>query len=98
MAKTDSNPFAAAGAVVAPATAPESAPVAPAAPTAPAPATVAAPPAPPATPPPEIKVEVTGLIRMARTAEDANGGPLTADVHPDEVSNYSNAGFRIVKE
>lgn len=33
------------------------------------------------------------LIKMTRSAEEANGGPLEADVHPDEVSNYSLAGF-----
>lgn len=33
------------------------------------------------------------LVKMTRNAEEANGGPLEADVHPDEVGNYSLAGF-----
>lgn len=35
------------------------------------------------------------LVQMERTAEDARGGSLTADVHPDEVANYAAAGWRV---
>ncbi|NVO00755.1 MAG: hypothetical protein HXX17_15675 [Geobacteraceae bacterium] len=38
------------------------------------------------------------LIRMARSVEEANGGPLTADVHPDEVANYALSGFQVVED
>lgn len=34
------------------------------------------------------------IVKMERSAEDANGGPLTADVHPNEVSNYEKAGWK----
>ena len=30
---------------------------------------------------------------MKRDESAANGGPLTADVHPDEVENYKLGGF-----
>ncbi len=33
------------------------------------------------------------LIKMVRSEEAAAGGPLTADVHPDEAANYALAGF-----
>lgn len=33
------------------------------------------------------------LIKMTRPPEAANGGPLEADVHPDEVDNYALGGF-----
>lgn len=36
-------------------------------------------------------------ICMERSAEDAKGGPLTADVHPDEVANYEKAGWKRAK-
>lgn len=32
-------------------------------------------------------------VRMKRDESAANGGPLTADVHPDEVENYKLGGF-----
>lgn len=34
------------------------------------------------------------LIKMKRAAE-ADSGPTTADVHPDEVGNYQQAGWEI---
>ena len=37
------------------------------------------------------------LVKMVRSEEAAAGGPLTADVHPDEVANYAQAGF-VVEE
>lgn len=39
--------------------------------------------------------EAPALVRMHRTPEDASGGSLDADVHPDEVGNYAAAGWRI---
>lgn len=39
---------------------------------------------------------VAPTIRMERSAEDADGGPLTADVHPDEVANFEKAGWKKV--
>lgn len=35
------------------------------------------------------------LIRMVRSAEQAQGGPTQADVHPDEVAQYAAAGFAV---
>lgn len=37
------------------------------------------------------------LIRMERPAEDTKAGPLTADVHPDEVGNFEKAGWKRAK-
>ncbi len=44
---------------------------------------------------PEIK-----LIKMIRSLEDAAlfKGPVTADVHPDEVQNYAMGGFHVVEK
>ena len=36
-------------------------------------------------------------VKMTRLEEDAQGGPITADVHPDEVGNYEKAGWRKIK-
>jgi hypothetical protein len=33
------------------------------------------------------------LVRMIRSKELAGNGPTTADVHPDEVDNYKQAGW-----
>lgn len=33
------------------------------------------------------------LIRMKRKHPQHPGGPLTADVHPEEVENYAQAGW-----
>jgi hypothetical protein len=38
------------------------------------------------------------LIKMVRSEEAAAGGPLTADVHPDEVANYTRAGFVVPED
>ena len=35
-----------------------------------------------------------GTVRMVRDAPQHKGGPLTADVHPDEVDNYAKRGWR----
>lgn len=35
------------------------------------------------------------LIQMIRTIEDTKGGPVKADVHPDEVENYKKGGWII---
>ena len=44
----------------------------------------------------EIKEKkASGLIAMIRTEEDAKGGPVTADVHPDEVENFKLAGWKV---
>jgi hypothetical protein len=32
-------------------------------------------------------------VRMKRQEHDAQGGPLTADVHPDEVEKYAATGW-----
>lgn len=37
--------------------------------------------------------EETKLVRMVRTPEMANGGPVSADVHPDEVANFALGGW-----
>ena len=37
----------------------------------------------------------TKLIKMIRSEEDAKGGPLTADVHEDEVENFKQHGWKI---
>lgn len=77
----------------APATGPESAPAAQESAPAPAPATTVAPPAP-NPPPPVAQAGEVALVRMVR--EPGKGpGPLTADVHPDEVQNYSFHGWTV---
>ena len=35
------------------------------------------------------------LVPMTRGKEEANGGPLAADVHPAEVANYERGGWRV---
>jgi hypothetical protein len=37
--------------------------------------------------------EKTELVRMVRTEEMAQGGPVEANVHPDEVANYALGGW-----
>lgn len=34
------------------------------------------------------------LIRMYRSEAAANGGPVVADVHPDEIENYERGGWQ----
>ena len=41
------------------------------------------------------EVTASSLVPMTRSEADAKGGPITADVHPDEVSNYAAGGWRI---
>ena len=38
--------------------------------------------------------EAPKTVKMYRTEDEAKGGPTTADVHPDEVVNYSLHGWR----
>lgn len=38
------------------------------------------------------------LIRMVRDEPMQHGGPTTADVHPEEVSNYSAYGWQVEAE
>lgn len=35
------------------------------------------------------------IVKMVRSEEDAQGGPLTAEVHPDEVENFKQAGWKV---
>ena len=35
---------------------------------------------------------------MIRSKEDAKGGPLIADVHPDEVENFKKYGWKEKKK
>lgn len=44
---------------------------------------------------PSEQVAAVELVRMYRNAEE--GQPATADVHPDEVDNYSAAGWSTEK-
>lgn len=37
------------------------------------------------------------LVKMARPAEASGDGPLTADVHPDEVENFQVGGWQIAE-
>lgn len=37
--------------------------------------------------------ETVNTVKMIRSEEIAGGGPITADVHPDEVSNYARGGW-----
>lgn len=39
------------------------------------------------------KAPAVKLVKMTRDAEIANGKPTEAEVHPDEVDNYSRAGW-----
>lgn len=41
----------------------------------------------------ELKIET---VKMVREVPDFPGGPVTADVHPDEVEGFNAAGW--VKE
>jgi len=42
----------------------------------------------------EKQAQLTG---MYRSTDAANGGPTEAEVHPDEVENYSAAGWSAEK-
>lgn len=35
------------------------------------------------------------LVKMHREKPIKDGGPTTADVHPDEVENYKASGWRV---
>ena len=37
------------------------------------------------------------LVHMVRDVPQHRGGPVTADVHPDEVSDYSAQDWRVEK-
>jgi hypothetical protein len=39
--------------------------------------------------------EAPVLVLMTRSENDANGGPTTADVHPDEVLNWIAYGWSV---
>lgn len=39
--------------------------------------------------------EQVNLVKMIREEPQRSGGPLTADVHPDEVVNYQRGGWQI---
>lgn len=39
--------------------------------------------------------KTSGLVAMTCSEEDAKGGPVTADVHPDEVENFKLAGWKV---
>lgn len=41
----------------------------------------------------EVKEKRVGLIKMHRKAP-ATGGPVEADVHPDEVDSYMAVGWQ----
>jgi len=41
---------------------------------------------------------MTELIKMRREQPQHEGGPVTADVHPDEVGDYQNADWQIVED
>lgn len=56
---------------------------------------VAQPPAPPVAPP---SAEKPKHVRMKRHAPQNGGGPVTADVHPDEVANYEQGGWHQAPE
>lgn len=45
----------------------------------------------------ESQESKAGLVRMVRDAPQHPGGPVTADVHPDEVPSYSAADWRAEK-
>ena len=45
----------------------------------------------------ETQAEAKGTVRMTRSEQEAQGGPITADVHPDEVENYKHAGWVVGK-
>lgn len=38
------------------------------------------------------------LVKMTRQEPQQDGGAVTADVHPDEVSNFKAAGWNILKD
>lgn len=91
MSKTPAvNPFAPAPA---PAPAPtETAPATPPSAPAPAPAAVVLPP-----PPNPTETAPIATVRMVRNREVYPKGPWTADVHPDEVKNYSGHGWNVAE-
>lgn len=39
----------------------------------------------------------TETVKMERDAPQFEGGPVTADVHPDSVADYESAGWQRVK-
>lgn len=41
-------------------------------------------------------IAAVALVKMHRT-DVTDGGPTTADVHPDEVLNYQNFGWRVTE-
>lgn len=50
---------------------------------------------PAGSPPPDKAAAKSTSVAMFRSAEDAKGGPETADVHPDEVAAWQAAGWTI---
>ncbi len=38
------------------------------------------------------------LVKMIRPVQEAKGGPTEADVHPDEVQNYTLGGWVPVQD
>lgn len=38
------------------------------------------------------------LVRMVRDTPQHKGGPVTADVHPEEVADYSAHDWRVAKD
>lgn len=54
------------------------------------------PPDPPAVAPPAA--EKPKHVKMKRHAPQHPDGPTTADVHPDEVVNYEQAGWHVAPE
>ena len=41
----------------------------------------------------KIPADPVATVAMVRSEEAANGGPTTADVHPDEVENFKKGGW-----
>lgn len=37
------------------------------------------------------------LVKMVRSEQDAQGGPTSAEVHPDEVENFKIGGWTVDK-
>ena len=45
----------------------------------------------------EDEVTAVETVKMVRATPQFPGGPVEADVHPDEVTNYASGGWQLTE-
>ena len=53
---------------------------------------------PPVKAPVQEQTGASGPVAMFRSAEEAKGGPTTANVHPSEVESWKSAGWKTTEK